>query len=107
MISGTKDAVVSSTVMDQLYRYYLNLLRFIPASNIVYKKDLVAAHTFIILFPQTHSDDVLHLTTSNLWVSNANGCWDWIGWYGSDFATKNGLQMSFIKKMIDRIVGNK
>ena len=36
-------------------------------------------------------------------LPNMNGCWDWIGWYGSDFDVKSGKQMSAIKKMIDRI----
>ncbi len=226
MISGTEDVIVSSTVMNQLYKYYVTEGHFIPASNVVYKKDLKAAHTFptdfdsegnnectsasspfvsnchfdgagailqhiyghlkprsngsltgqylefnqsefieyplaegldysgfayvpkscadgqkcrlhiafhgcsqsfshvgykfikhsgydrwadtndiIILFPQTHIDIIPHLTPSNLWSNNPNGCWDWIGWYGWDFATKNGVQLRTIKKMIDRIAG--
>ena len=57
----------------------------------------------IILFPQTKIDNVPHLTTFNGWLNNLNGCWDWLGFYGDDFATKKGAQMRAIKKMIDRI----
>ncbi len=226
MISGKEDVTVSSTVMDQLYKYYVTQGHFIPASNIAYKHDLEAGHTFptdfdsegnnkctsssspfvsnchfdgagailehiygnlkprsngslsghflefdqsefieypltkgldktgfayvpkscadgqkcrlhiafhgcaqsfsdigdkfvkhsgydrwadtnniIVLFPQTHMDIILHLTPTNLWLNNLAGCWDWIGWYGSDFATKDGVQLNTIKKMIDRIAG--
>lgn len=60
----------------------------------------------IVLFPQTKVDYMLHLTPANGWLNNANGCWDWIGNYGSDFSTKNGLQMATIRKMIERITGH-
>ncbi|CAF1607942.1 unnamed protein product [Didymodactylos carnosus] len=34
---------------------------------------------------------------------NMNGCWDWIGWYGTDFDVKSGKQLTAMKKMIDHI----
>jgi len=42
MFSGTKDTTVEQPVMDALQTYYQ---AFMPASNILYKNDLVAAHT--------------------------------------------------------------
>lgn len=45
-ISGTKDTTVSSKVMDQLYNYYVTTGKFVDASNVVYEKTLVSAHTF-------------------------------------------------------------
>ncbi|CAF5128276.1 unnamed protein product, partial [Rotaria sp. Silwood1] len=36
-------------------------------------------------------------------IPNVNGCWDWVGWYGSDFDVKSGKQSSAMKKMMDRI----
>jgi poly(3-hydroxybutyrate) depolymerase len=35
--------------------------------------------------------------------SNPNGCWDWWGFEGSNYALKSGVQMAAIKKMVDRI----
>ena len=60
-------------------------------------------NNIIVLFPQTTPDYSLHMTPSNFWLNNLNACWDWIGWYGSDFPNKNGKQIQFIKKIIERI----
>ncbi|KAH9405782.1 hypothetical protein TYRP_014078 [Tyrophagus putrescentiae] len=60
----------------------------------------------LVLFPQTKVDYLLHLTPANGWLNNANGCWDWMGMYGSDFSTKSGVQMATIRKMIERITGH-
>ena len=35
--------------------------------------------------------------------TNPNGCWDWWGFEGSNYALKAGIQMAAIKKMVDRI----
>ncbi len=35
--------------------------------------------------------------------NNPNGCWDWWGFEGSNYALKSGVQMTAIKKMVDRI----
>jgi poly(3-hydroxybutyrate) depolymerase len=35
--------------------------------------------------------------------NNPNGCWDWWGFEGSNYALKSGVQMAAIKKMVDRI----
>ena len=58
----------------------------------------------LVLFPQTYTDYTLHMTPTNYMLPNPNACWDWIGWYGSNFATKNGVQIKFIKSIIDKIV---
>jgi Esterase PHB depolymerase len=34
---------------------------------------------------------------------NAYACWDWFGYTGANYGTKNGAQMSALKKMIDAI----
>jgi hypothetical protein len=46
MISGTLDTTVGASVMNQLYKYYVTDGQFIPSSNVVFKNDLRAAHTF-------------------------------------------------------------
>ncbi|HEY8099245.1 MAG TPA: PHB depolymerase family esterase [Burkholderiaceae bacterium] len=59
-------------------------------------------NSIIVLFPQTKVDNTSHSTNSGS-LSNPNACWDWIGWYGSNFGQKAGPQMSAIKAMVDKI----
>jgi hypothetical protein len=49
-------------------------------------------NNIVVLYPQT-SEAAL------------NGCWDWWGYTGADFAKKSGLQMAAIKAMVDRLSG--
>jgi hypothetical protein len=57
----------------------------------------------IVLFPQTKVDNSSHATSASGSLANANGCWDWIGWYGSNFAQQAGTQVAAIKAMVDRV----
>jgi hypothetical protein len=57
----------------------------------------------VLLFPQTKTDNTNHGTAKSGSLANPNACWDWIGWYGSNFAQKSGTQMAAIKAMVDRI----
>jgi len=34
---------------------------------------------------------------------NPQGCWDWFGYTGANYATKSGLQMMAIKSMISAL----
>jgi poly(3-hydroxybutyrate) depolymerase len=60
-------------------------------------------NNMVLLFPQTKVDNNTHPTTKSVSLANANACWDWIGWYGNNFAQKSGTQMAAIKAMVDRI----
>lgn len=60
-------------------------------------------NNIIVLFPQTKTDNTSRSTAASGSLANANACWDWIGWYGTNFAQKTGPQMSAIKAMVDRI----
>ena len=60
-------------------------------------------NAIIVVYPQTIPDYTFHLTPRNFWLNNLPGCWDYVGWYGSDFPTKNGKQMQFIRNIIGRI----
>jgi poly(3-hydroxybutyrate) depolymerase len=62
-------------------------------------------NSIIVLFPQTKVDNTVHSTPASGTVSNPNACWDWIGWYGGNFAQKAGTQMAAIKAMVDRVSG--
>jgi poly(3-hydroxybutyrate) depolymerase len=57
----------------------------------------------VVLFPQTRVDNTSRSTSASGSLPNANGCWDWIGWYGSNFAQRSGTQQGAIKAMVDRL----
>lgn len=52
------------------------------------------ANNLIIVYPQS----------AKLGQPNPYGCWDWFGFTGENFVTKNGSQMKALKSMIDRIL---
>lgn len=60
-------------------------------------------NSIIVLFPQTKTDNTSRSTAASGSLANPNACWDWIGWYGSNFAQKAGTQMAAIKAMVDRV----
>lgn len=60
-------------------------------------------NSIIVLFPQTKTDNTSRSTSASGSLANPNACWDWIGWYGSNFAQKAGTQMAAIKAMVDRV----
>jgi poly(3-hydroxybutyrate) depolymerase len=57
----------------------------------------------VVLFPQTKVDNTSRSTAASGSLANPNACWDWIGWYGSNFAQKGGAQVSAIKAMVDHL----
>jgi len=64
-------------------------------------------NNIIVLFPQTRVDSTSRATSASGSLANSNGCWDWIGWYGANFAQKAGTQQAAIKAMVDRLsLGN-
>ncbi|CAF1638531.1 unnamed protein product, partial [Adineta ricciae] len=60
-------------------------------------------NNLIILYPQAVAT-TSRSATLRAPFANMNGCWDWIGWYGTDFNVKSGKQSTAMKKMIDRVV---
>jgi poly(3-hydroxybutyrate) depolymerase len=60
-------------------------------------------NSIIVLFPQTKIDNTSRPTSASGSLANPNACWDWIGWYGTNFAQKAGTQMAAIKAMVDRV----
>lgn len=57
----------------------------------------------VVLFPQTRVDSSSRATAASGSLANPNGCWDWIGWYGGNFAQRAGTQVAAIKAMVDRL----
>lgn len=60
-------------------------------------------NSIIVLFPQTKTDNTNRQTAASGSLPNPNACFDWVGWYGGNFAQKAGTQMAAIKAMVDRI----
>jgi len=56
------------------------------------------ANNIIVLYP--------YVVTST-YPSNPNGCWDWWAYTGADYALKSGVQMQFVKALIDQVSGTK
>jgi len=51
----------------------------------------------VVLYPQAKS--------SRLAPLNPLGCWDWWGYTGEDYATRDGAQIKAVKAMVDRLSG--
>lgn len=49
------------------------------------------ANRIIVLYPQVAKD------------TQPNSCWDWIGYTGPDYATRQGPQMMAVKQMVERL----
>jgi poly(3-hydroxybutyrate) depolymerase len=60
-------------------------------------------NSIIVLFPQTQVDNTSRQTAASGSLANPNACWDWIGWYGTNFAQKAGQQAKAIKAMVDQV----
>lgn len=56
----------------------------------------------IVVYPQAVATNT-KAPGSATSLPNPNGCWDWIGWYGSDFDVKSGKQLTAIYQIIQRI----
>jgi poly(3-hydroxybutyrate) depolymerase len=48
----------------------------------------------VVVYPQTRS---------SLMPLNPKGCWDWWGYTGADYDTRNGLQVAWVGRLLDRL----
>jgi len=60
-------------------------------------------NSIVVLFPQARVDSTSRQTAASGSLANPNGCFDWIGWYGTNFTQKAGTQVAAIKAMVDRV----
>lgn len=60
------------------------------------------ANNIIVLYPQISASGRLGTPTQN-----PLGCWDWWGYSSTDYAVRDGVQVTTIKKMVDRVMGTK
>ncbi|MBX9635067.1 MAG: hypothetical protein K2X44_08810 [Magnetospirillum sp.] len=54
-----------------------------------------AANDIIVLYPRVVA------TTATFQAINPQGCWDWWGYAGGDYATRNGAQMQVLHNMVN------
>jgi len=60
-------------------------------------------NSIVVLFPQARVDNTVHSTAASSMLTNPNACFDWIGWYGGNFAQRGGTQIGAIKAMVERV----
>lgn len=63
------------------------------------------ANDIVVVYPQA-APVIRRLIGIPLKWPNPQGCWDWWGFTGENFATKSGPQISAVDAMIDRLAGN-
>jgi len=64
-----------------------------------------AMHNVIVLYPQARASSPTALAW---WLPfNPNGCWDWWGYTGTDYAVKTGVQLKAIAAMVDRLASSR
>ena len=61
-----------------------------------------ASNRIIVLYPQTTARTGLAFGSMKM-ILNPKGCWDWWGYTGSDYHTRNGVQVRAVRAMIDAI----
>jgi hypothetical protein len=57
------------------------------------------ANNIIVLYP--------YAEISSYNPSNPNGCFDWWAYTGKDYALQSGVQMQFVKNLINQVTGSK
>jgi hypothetical protein len=56
----------------------------------------------IVLYPQARSRYGLALGAWK-YIMNPKGCWDWWGYSGADYHTKEGVQIKAVAAMIEQL----
>ena len=61
-----------------------------------------ASNRLIILYPQTVSRFGLAFGSAK-WILNPKACWDWWGYTGPDYHTRDAVQMRAVRSMIEQL----
>ena len=61
-----------------------------------------ASNRIVVLYPQTTRRYGL-AWGSFRWLLNPKGCWDWWGYTGADYHTRDGVQMRAVRAMIETL----
>ena len=65
-----------------------------------------ASNRLIVLYPQTVARSGLAFGSLKM-ILNPKACWDWWGYTGDDYHTRDGVQMRAVRSMIDGLVSAK
>ena len=61
-----------------------------------------ASNRLVVLYPQTESRYGLAFGSTK-WVMNPKACWDWWGYTGAEYHTRDAVQMRAVRSMIDKL----
>jgi poly(3-hydroxybutyrate) depolymerase len=61
-----------------------------------------ASNRIIVLYPQTVRRYGFAIGSIR-WLLNPKGCWDWWGYTGADYHTRDGIQMRAVRAMIETL----
>ena len=61
-----------------------------------------ASNRLIVLYPQTIARSGFAFGSTQ-WLLNPKGCWDWGGYAGDNYHTRDGVQMRAVRSMIDTL----
>lgn len=61
-----------------------------------------ANNRLIVLYPQATARNGLAFGSMKM-ILNPKGCWDWWGYSGNDYHTRNGVQIRAVRAMIDAV----
>lgn len=61
-----------------------------------------SSNRLIVLYPQTTARYGLAFG-SGRWLFNPKGCWDWWGYTGRDYPTRDGVQLRAVRAMVDAL----
>ncbi len=61
-----------------------------------------ASNRLIVLYPQTTARNGFAFGSTK-WLLNPKACWDWWGYTGTDYHTRDGVQPRAVKAMIDAL----
>ena len=61
-----------------------------------------ASNHIVVLYPQTVRRYGIGFGSFR-WMLNPKGCWDWWGYTGTDYHTRNGVQMRAVRAMIETL----
>ena len=56
--------------------------------------DWAESNRIVVLYPQA---------VKNLVINNPNGCWDWWGYSGDNYHTKQGKQMKLVAELVEAL----
>ncbi|MBN8442881.1 MAG: poly(3-hydroxybutyrate) depolymerase [Thauera sp.] len=74
-----------------------------PPGGGLYNGTLFVKNTGYDRWADNNNIVVLYPQAVSIPFRNPNGCWDWWGYTGDDYATKNGVQIKTLRAMIDAL----